>query len=176
MRSGSPTIRTSRRRHRPRPEHTRDHSHDREYVRRGERTSFQTLWGDHIAFVADARALAGKGKAARDAAGPAYRFQLRVRHFLSTSRVGVLEREALVDAFVMHEEVPLKQIRHTPLRTTPRHTRCSSDAYKHMFALVDQAATAIGKTVAVGSPKGGAETGVGATRPPRDGDAQAPHR
>ena len=32
-----------------------------------------------------------------------------------------------------------------------------------MFALAEQAATAIGETVAAGSPKGGADTGVGAT-------------
>jgi hypothetical protein len=31
-----------------------------------------------------------------------------------------------------------------------------------MFALAEQAATAIGETVAAGSPKGGAETGDGA--------------
>jgi hypothetical protein len=30
-----------------------------------------------------------------------------------------------------------------------------------MFALAEQAATAIGETVAEGSPKGGADTGIG---------------
>jgi hypothetical protein len=39
----------------------------------------------------------------------------------------------------------------------------SYDAYKHMFALAEQAATAIGETVQAGSPAGGAETGSGGT-------------
>jgi hypothetical protein len=55
----------------------------------------------------------------------------------------------------------LKQINEYAAADYVTAHQVSFDAYKHMFALAGQAATAIGETAAAGSPKGGAETGVG---------------
>ena len=125
--------------------------------------SFQELWSDHIdAFVAYTQALAGRTKLHR-----------RPRRTGSpgstpTSRVpvqatrGAAGTAALADAFVMHEQMLMQQINaYAAAEYTTAH-QVSYEAYQHMFALADQAATAIGETVAAGSPKGGAGTGVGA--------------
>jgi hypothetical protein len=127
--------------------------------------SFQELWSDHIdAFVAYTQALAGKDKAAQDAAQDRLTgFNSEFASFLSTSTGGRLGTAALADAFVMHEDMLLKQINEYAAADYVTAHQVSFDAYKHMFALAGQAATAIGETAAAGSPKGGAETGVGGT-------------
>ena len=63
----------------------------------------------------------------------------------------------------MHEDMLLKQINAYAAADYTTAHQVSYEAYQHMFALADQAATAIGETVADGSPKGGADTGRGAT-------------
>jgi hypothetical protein len=125
--------------------------------------SFQALWADHIdAFVAYTQALAQMDEAAQDAARDRLTgFNSDFADFLSTSTQGRLGTAALADAFVMHEEMLLKQINEYAAADYVTAHQVSYDAYQHMFALADQAATAIGETVAAGSPKGGAETGDG---------------
>jgi hypothetical protein len=125
--------------------------------------SFQALWGDHIdAFVAYTQALAQQDEAAQEAAQARLTgFNSDFAEFLSTSTGGRLGTEALADAFVMHEEMLLKQINEYAAADYTTAHQVSFDAYKHMFALADQAATAIGETVAAGSPQGGAATGGG---------------
>jgi hypothetical protein len=125
--------------------------------------SFQALWADHIdAFVAYTQALAQKDEAAQDAAKDRLtKFNSDFAHFLSTSTEGRLGTAALADAFVMHEEMLLKQITEYAAADYGEAHQVSYEAYKHMFALADQAATAIGATVAAGSPKGAAQTGGG---------------
>jgi hypothetical protein len=127
--------------------------------------SFQTLWSDHIdAFVAYTQALAQMDEAAQDAAQDRLTgFNSDFANFLSTSTDGRLGTAALADAFVMHEEMLLKQINEYAAADYVAAHQVSYEAYQHMFALADQAATAIGETVAAGSPEGGAETGVGGT-------------
>jgi ribosomal protein L18 len=66
----------------------------------------------------------------------------------------------LADAFVMNEQMLMQQINEYAAADYATAHQVSYDAYQHMFALADQAATAIGETVAEGSPKGGAATGV----------------
>jgi hypothetical protein len=126
--------------------------------------SFQKLWSDHIdAFVAYTQALAGKDEAAQDAAQDRLTgFNSDFALFLSTATQGRLETAALADAFVMHEQMLMQQITEYAAADYSTAHQVSYDAYQHMFALAEQAATAIGETVAEGSPKGGAETGVGA--------------
>ena len=125
--------------------------------------SFQQLWSDHIdAFVAYTQALAGKDEGAQEAAeGRLTGFNSDFAQFLSTATQGRLETAALADAFVMHEEMLLKQINEYAAADYATAHQVSYEAYQHMFALADQAATAIGETVAAGSPKGGAQTGDG---------------
>jgi hypothetical protein len=125
--------------------------------------SFQALWADHIdAFVAYTQALAQQDEAAQDAAKDRLTgFNSEFAQFLSTSTDGRLETAALADAFVMHEDMLLKQITEYAAADYATAHQVSFEAYQHMFALADQAATAIGETVAAGSPKGGAETGGG---------------
>jgi hypothetical protein len=127
--------------------------------------SFQALWGDHIdAFVAYTQALAGKDEAAQEAAQARLTgFNSDFAQFLSTATQGRLDTAALADAFVMHEEMLLRQINEYAAADYSTAHQVSYEAYQHMFALADQAATAIGETVEEGSPKGGAETGVGGT-------------
>jgi hypothetical protein len=127
--------------------------------------SFQKLWGDHIdAFVAYTQALAGGDKAAQEAAQARLTgFNSDFAQFLSTATEGRLETAALADAFVMHEQMLMQQINEYAAADYTTAHQVSYDAYQHMFALAEQAATAIGETVAEGSPKGGAETGVGGT-------------
>jgi hypothetical protein len=67
----------------------------------------------------------------------------------------------LADAFVMHEQMLMQQINEYAAADYVAAHQVSYEAYQHMFALADQAATAIGETVAAGSPEGGAETGGG---------------
>ncbi|HTE69918.1 MAG TPA: hypothetical protein VK942_14350 [Actinomycetes bacterium] len=126
--------------------------------------SFQTLWSDHIdAFVAYTQALAQMDEAAQDAAQDRLTgFNSEFANFLSTSTDGRLATAALADAFVMHEEMLLKQINEYAAADYVTAHQVSYEAYQHMFALADQAATAIGETVAAGNPQGGAETGSGA--------------
>jgi hypothetical protein len=127
--------------------------------------SFQKLWGDHIdAFVAYTQALAGEDGAAQQAAQARLTgFNSDFAQFLSTATEGRLETAALADAFVMHEQMLMRQINEYAAADYTTAHQVSYDAYQHMFALAEQAATAIGQTVAEGSPKGGAETGVGGT-------------
>ena len=127
--------------------------------------SFQKLWGDHIdAFVAYTQALAGKDEAAQEAAQARLTgFNSDFAQFLSTATQGRLETAALADAFVMHEQMLMQQITEFAAADYTTAHQVSYEAYQHMFALADQAATAIGETVEEGSPKGGAETGVGGT-------------
>jgi hypothetical protein len=125
--------------------------------------SFQALWADHIdAFVAYTQALAQNDEAAQDAAKERLtEFNSDFANFLSTSTQGRLGTAALADAFVMHEEMLLKQINEYAAANYGTAHQVSYEAYQHMFALADQAATAIGDTVAAGSPSGGAQTGGG---------------
>lgn len=127
--------------------------------------SFQALWADHIdAFVAYTQALAQNDEAAQDAAEERLTvFNSEFANFLSTSTQGRLGTAALADAFVMHEEMLLTQIAEYAAANYGTAHEVSYEAYQHMFALADQAATAIGETVAAGSPRGGAETGGGGT-------------
>jgi hypothetical protein len=127
--------------------------------------SFQQLWSDHIdAFVAYTQALAGKDEGAQEAAEARLTgFNSDFAQFLSTATQGRLETAALADAFVMHEQMLMQQITEYAAADYITAHQVSYDAYQHMFALAAQAATAIGETVEEGSPKGGAETGVGAT-------------
>ena len=127
--------------------------------------SFQALWGDHIdAFVAYTQALAQQDEAAQDAAQDRLTgFNSEFANFLSTSTDGRLGTAALADAFIMHEDMLLKQINAYAAADYTTAHQVSYEAYQHMFALADQAATAIGETVAAGSPKGGADTGRGGT-------------
>jgi hypothetical protein len=129
--------------------------------------SFQALWGDHIdAFVAYTQALAQQDEAAQEAAQDRLTgFNSEFANFLSTSTDGRLGTAALADAFVMHEDMLLKQINAYAAADYSTAHQVSFEAYKHMFALADQAAAAIGETVAEGSPKGGADTGIGPTAP-----------
>jgi hypothetical protein len=125
--------------------------------------SFQALWADHIdAFVAYTQALAQQDEAAQDAAKDRLtEFNSDFAHFLSTSTEGRLGTAALADAFVMHEKMLLQQINEYAAADYSTAYQVSYEAYQHMFALADQAATAIGETVAAGSPKGAAQTGGG---------------
>jgi hypothetical protein len=125
--------------------------------------SFQALWADHIdAFVAYTQALAQQDEAAQDAAKERLtEFNSDFAHFLSTSTQGRLGTAALADAFVMHEKMLLQQINEYAAADYSTAHQVSYEAYQHMFALADQAATAIGETVAAGSPKGAAQTGGG---------------
>ena len=126
--------------------------------------SFQALWGDHIdAFVAYTQALAQQDEAAQEAAQDRLTgFNSEFANFLSTSTDGRLGTAALAEAFIMHEDMLLKQINAYAAADYTTAHQVSYEAYQHMFALAEQAATAIGETVAEGSPKGGAGTGVGA--------------
>jgi hypothetical protein len=74
-----------------------------------------------------------------------------------------LAAPALVDGFVMHEDLLFEQINAYAERDYSTAHEVSFGAYKHMFELAAQAATAIGDTVAARSPKGGAQTGAGGT-------------
>lgn len=125
--------------------------------------SFQALWSDHIdAFVAYTQALAQMDEAAQDAAEERLTgFNADFANFLSTSTQGRLGTATLAEAFVMHEEMLLKQINEYAAADYVTAHQVSYEAYQHMFALADQAATAIGETVAAGSPEGGADTGGG---------------
>ena len=127
--------------------------------------SFQALWSDHIdAFVAYTQALAQMDEAAQDAAEERLTgFNADFANFLSTSTQGRLGTATLAEAFVMHEEMLLKQINEYAAADYVTAHQVSYEAYQHMFALADQAATAIGETVAAGSPEGGADTGGGGT-------------
>jgi len=126
--------------------------------------SFQALWSDHIdAFVAYTQALAVEDEAAQEAAEARLTgFNSDFSQFLSTATQGRLETAALAEAFVMHEQMLMQQITEYAAADYTTAHQVSYDAYQHMFALAEQAATAIGETVAAGSPKGGAETGDGA--------------
>ena len=125
--------------------------------------SFQALWSDHIdAFVAYTQALAGEDEAAQKAAEARLTgFNSDFAQFLSTATQGRLETAALADAFVMHEQMLMQQITEYAAADYTTAHQVSYEAYQHMFALAEQAATAIGETVEEGSPKGGAETGSG---------------
>jgi len=125
--------------------------------------SFQALWADHIdAFVTYTQALAADDADLENAATERLNgFNADFATFLSTSTQGRLGAPALGDAFVMHEDLLLRQINAYVERDYSTAHQLSFDAYQHMFALAAQAATAIGDTVAAQSPRGGAQTGAG---------------
>jgi hypothetical protein len=94
-------------------------------------------------------------------------FNVHFAAFLSTSTQGRLGTPALADAFVMHEDLLLRQINAYAERDYSTAHQLSFDAYEHMFALAAQAATAIGDTVTAQSPTGGPQTGGGGMAPAR---------
>ena len=125
--------------------------------------SFQALWADHIdAFVTYTQALVADDAALENAATERLKgFNANFATFLSTSTQGRLGAPALADAFVMHEDLLLRQINAYAERDYSTAYQLSFDAYQHMFALAAQAATAIGDTVTAQSPTGGPQTGEG---------------
>jgi hypothetical protein len=125
--------------------------------------AFQALWADHIdAFVEYTQALAKQDEAAQDAAKSRLtQFNDEFASFLSTSTQGRLGTAALADAFVMHEDMLLQQINAYAEADYSTAYEVSYEAYQHMFALAEQAATAIGETVTAKGPKRGPNTGGG---------------
>jgi hypothetical protein len=128
-------------------------------------SAFQNLWADHIdSFVVYTQALAMDDAALEDTATKELEeFNMSFATFLSTSTEGRLAAPTLVDGFVMHEDLLLDQINAYAERDYSTAHEVSFGAYKHMFELAAQAATAIGDTVAARSPKGGAQTGADGT-------------
>jgi hypothetical protein len=122
---------------------------------------FQTLWADHIdAFVAYTQALATNDAAGKDAArARLQQFNTDFAGFLSTSTQGRLAAPALADAFVMHEDLLIRQIDAYAQHDYRTAHQLSYEAFQHMFVLAADAATAIGNTVAAQTPKGGPQTG-----------------
>jgi TolA-binding protein len=131
--------------------------------------SFQALWADHIdAFVTYTQALVADDAALEKTATERLKeFNVHFAAFLSTSTQGRLGTPALADAFVMHEDLLLRQINAYAERDYSTAHQLSFDAYEHMFALAAQAATAIGDTVTAQSPTGGPQTGGGGMAPAR---------
>jgi hypothetical protein len=125
--------------------------------------SFQQLWADHIdAFVTYTQAVAAGDAALEETAGERLTaFNAEFAGFLSSSTDGRLGAPALVEGFVMHEDLLVRQVNAYAERDFSTAHELSYDAYQHMFALAAQLATAIGDTVAGRSPAGGAETGAG---------------
>jgi hypothetical protein len=125
--------------------------------------SFQALWADHIdAFVTYTQALVADDAALKDAATERLKgFNANFATFLSTSTQGRLGAPTLADAFVMHEDLLLRQINAYAERDYSTAYQLSFDAYQHMFTLAAQAATAIGDTATAQSPTGGPQTGEG---------------
>jgi hypothetical protein len=125
--------------------------------------SFQALWADHIdAFVTYTQALAADDAALEDAATERLKgFNANFAAFLSTSTQGRLGAPTLADAFEMHEDLLLRQIKAYAERDYNTAHQLSFHAYQHMFALAAQAATAIGDTATAQSPTGGPQTGEG---------------
>ena len=125
--------------------------------------SFQALWGDHIdAFVAYTQALAGKDDAAQDAAQDRLTgFNSEFANFLSTSTDGRLGTAALADAFIMHEDMLLKQINAYAAADYTTAHQVSYEAYQHMFALAGSGSHSDRGDRGSREPKGGAETGRG---------------
>ena len=125
--------------------------------------SFQTLWSAHIDdFVTYTQALATDDAALEATAKERLeRFNAHFATFLSTSTHGRLATPTLADAFVMHEDLLFQQINAYAKQDYSTAHQVAYDAYKHMFAVAAQAATAIGETMMAKSPKGPAETGVG---------------
>jgi hypothetical protein len=125
--------------------------------------SFQALWADHIdAFVTYTQALAAGDAALENTATERLEgFNAHFAAFLSTATQGRLGAPALADAFVMHEDLLLRQINAYAERDYSTAHQLSFDAYQHMFALAAQAATAIGDTATAQSPTGGSQTGEG---------------
>jgi hypothetical protein len=125
--------------------------------------SFQQLWADHIdAFVTYTQAVAAGDAALENTATERLKeFNAHFAAFLSTSTQGRLGAPALTDAFVMHEDLLIRQINAFAERDYSTAYQLSFDAYQHMFALAAQAATAIGDTATAQSPTGGPQTGGG---------------
>ena len=125
--------------------------------------SFQALWADHIdAFVTYTQAVVADDAALENAATERLKgFNANFAAFLSTSTQGRLGAPALADAFVMHEDLLLRQINAYAERDYSTAYQLSFEAYQHMFALAAQAATAIGDSAAAQSPTGGPQTGAG---------------
>jgi hypothetical protein len=125
--------------------------------------AFEALWADHIdAFVEYTQALAKQDEAGQDAAKSRLtQFNDHFASFLSTSTQGRLGTAALADAFVMHEDMLLQQINAYAEADYSTAYEVSYEAYQHMFALAEQAATAIGETVTATGPKRGPNTGGG---------------
>jgi hypothetical protein len=111
---------------------------------------FQALWADHIdAFVAYTRAQTTNDSALKaDAAGRFKKFNTDFAAFLSTSTQGRLTAPPLAEAFVMHEDLLLRQVDAFAKRDYQTAHQLAYDAYQHMYALAAKAATAIGDTVA----------------------------
>ena len=133
--------------------------------------SFQALWSDHIDdFVTYTQALATDDAPLEESARERLEgFNANFAKFLSTSTQGRLATPALSDAFVMHEDLLFRQINAYAEQDYSTAHQVAFDAYTHMFELAAQAATAIGETVAAGSPKGGAQTGGGGMAAPIPG-------
>jgi hypothetical protein len=124
---------------------------------------FQTLWADHIDQVVSYTA----GTVAKD---ESRRSQARARldvfqrdfaAFLQTATGGRLGAPALTQAFLMHDQMLMREVDALAAMEYQQAHDIAYESYQQMFQLAASLSDAIGATIAARMPKGGAETGYG---------------
>jgi len=126
---------------------------------------FQSHWADHIdQLLAYTRATAaddaaGQAAARRSLAG----FEQSFAGFLDDATEHRLGRDALQQAFVLHDRMLLEQLDAYAAKDYAQAHDIGYRTYDSSFTVSGQLATAIGSTVAKRLPTGGSQTGGGGT-------------
>jgi hypothetical protein len=124
---------------------------------------FQTLWADHVdQIVSYTAGTVAKDEARRSQA----RENLNVFHrdfaaFLATATGGRLAAPALTQAFLMHDQMLMREVDALAAMEYQQAHDIAYESYQQMFQLAASLSGAIGATIAARVPKGGAETGFG---------------
>jgi hypothetical protein len=129
--------------------------------------SFLQLWAGHVdGLVAYAQARRSDDAQSRDAAQAALDdYAGRLAGFLSTATAQRLPAIELTAALTEHDGALTDQVDAYADEDYAASQQLATAGYRHMFALAQTLADAIGDEVAAGLPRGGAQTGAGGRAP-----------
>jgi hypothetical protein len=124
---------------------------------------FQSLWADHVDQLTAYTAAVVTRDDGRRAAALAELgvFEQEFASFLATATGKRLASSTLADAFLMHDQMLLREVDAFAAKDYQKAHDIAYSTYEQMFDLSGQLAGAIGATIASRLPKGGPQTGGG---------------
>jgi hypothetical protein len=128
---------------------------------------FQALWADHVDGLMTYAAGVVERDAGRrqDALRTLDAFQRSLATFLATATGRRLAFDALAKAFLMHDQMLLREVDAYAAKDYQKAHDIAYTTYQQMFTLAGQLSDAFGATIKPRLPHGGVQTGGGGTAP-----------